>query len=97
MTILDNELTVASGVEIDLGAKHPGPGEPIKCVAFGVSANVVVNSGDVAGTRVPATTVVCGAEPVVEFELQSNIGRYIDFTFADGSVHITLAGNQTAQ
>jgi len=93
--ILDKELEMATGVALDLGPKVPGPGQPIKCIATGVTLNVVITTGPSTGAEFALITVECGGEDLVEFELPSSTEKFIVPTFADGAVNIVLAGNQT--
>jgi len=102
--ILDKELEVVSAVAIQLGSVKPeragsvykgGPGEPIVCIATGVTADVVVTHGATNAAADPLTTVVCGGEDLVEFRLPSTTLTWVMFTFADGAVNIVLEGNQT--
>ncbi len=93
--ILDNELSMATGVALDLEAVSPGPGKPIKCVATNVAANVVITSGPSTGLESALITVECGGAVHVEFELPSNTEQFIVPTFLSGQVDIVLAGVQT--
>jgi len=93
--ILDKELEMATGEALDLGPKTPGPGQPIKCVALKVAADVVITTGDTLGTESALMTVVCEGADLVEFELPSSTLQFIVPTFADGAVEIILPGAQT--
>ena len=92
---LDNELAIATTVALDLGPKKPGPGNPIKCIATGVTLNVVVTTGATDTAAGALTTVECGGADLVEFELPSNTLQFVKFAFADGAVNIILPGAQT--
>jgi len=93
--ILDKELEIATTVALDLGPKKPGPGKPIKVIATGVSATVVVTHDTVVGATADLMTVHCNGEDLVEFDLPSRTLQFVKFTFADGAVNIVLEGNQT--
>jgi len=93
--ILDNDLSLTTATAFDLGSVSPGPGNPIKCIAQGVSLTVTITTGatDAGGTDLMVVT--CGGADLVEFELPANTLQWIIPVFADGSVDIILPGAQT--
>jgi len=93
--ILDKELEVATTVALDLGSTKPGPGKPTKCIATGVTLNVVVTTGATDTAADTLQTVECAGADLIEFELPSNTLQFVKFAFADGAVNIVLEGNQT--
>jgi hypothetical protein len=83
-------------VAFDLEAVSPGPGEPIKLMAIGVSGSVVVTTCATTGGSYTALTTVLGPAGVLEFELPSNTLQFIKATFSAGTVEVALPGVQTA-
>lgn len=100
--ILDHELQMTTATGLDLEALRPGPGEPIKMYASGMTpaALVTVTMGiDKASAEAgagPCTTATVGPKGNVEFELPSTTLQWIACAFAAGAINVTLAGNQTA-
>ncbi|MCK5919687.1 MAG: hypothetical protein KAG66_02015 [Methylococcales bacterium] len=93
--IRDHELNMVTTVAMDLGSAAPGPGNPIKMVALGVDAALVITTGDTTAAADPLMTVVASAG-LTEFELPSDTKRYIKATFAAGEVSVINSGAQTA-
>ena len=112
--ILDNETLFANGLAhdgtaevIDLGVPRPGPGNPIKifiqgssdlaaCTGFTVTDGATVSAADALVTQVATLAGV-----LVEFELPSDVARYVTMdltgTTSAGTwtAGIVLPGNQT--
>lgn len=90
------ELTTATG--FDLEAVRPGPGNPIKMFASGMTpgAAVAITMGDDAaaaeGGLEPCTDAIVGANGSVEFHLPSTTKQFIACTFAAGALNIVLDG-----
>lgn len=95
--ILDKQAELTTATAFDLGTVRPGPGQPIKLFASGMTpdATVTVTTGATSAAAGDCTTAEVGADGSVEFELPSTVARYIKATFAAGAINVTLAGNQT--
>lgn len=92
--ILDAQAELVTATAYDLGAKKPGPGNPLKVWITGVGAPVVFTTGATNAAADTLMTVDATAGPI-EAELPSNTLQFIKATFATGAINITLAGNQT--
>lgn len=101
--ILDNETVLTTATGLDLESVRPGPGEPIKMFGTGLAADtlLVVTHGTSAalaeGGLTECVTVTSDADGQVEFELPSTTLQWIAAVFAQGTLAVTLAGNQTAK
>jgi len=91
--ILDDMAKLTSATAFDLETVRPGPGQPIKMMAIGVGGSLAVTTGDTTAAADACVTV--DATNTVEFELPSNVKRYIEATFASGDVYVILPGAQT--
>lgn len=115
--ILDNEVNIAhqqafgtaAGTELDLEAVGAGKGEPLKLFIQGVgltgATGYTIESGLTTATYVATdkiTVLVPLVDNIVEFELPSNINRFVLITVTGTlsagtwSAGVTLPGNQTA-
>lgn len=93
--IVDATMELTTTVAFDLGAVRPGPGEPIKIMAVGVSGTVTITHCATIGGSYTANSVqTCGAG-IAEFVLQSDTLQFIKVAFAAGSVEVVLPGVQT--
>ena len=93
--ILDNELAIVSATALDLESVRPGPGNPIKCFASGVTLDITITTGATAAAAGDLQVVTGNPDGIVEFELPSSTLKFVMFTFADGEVYIVLPGVQT--
>lgn len=83
---------------LDLGVVRPGPGEPVKCFISGSSTLagctgfVITDGATVTAADAHTTVVATLAGKTVEFELPSDIARYVKIAL----VGTTSAGTWTA-
>jgi len=113
--ILDNEATfahqqaygTAAGTYIDLGVTRPGPGQPIKCFIQGNgltgATGFTITDGTTSSAADAHSTIVASiVDDIFEFELPSDIARYVNVTVTGTlsagtwSAGIVMAGVQTA-
>ena len=97
--ILDHYAELTTATPFDLGAKKPGPGEPIVMYASGMTPGAqvaVATSATSGGAYVNVADATVGADGTVEFRLPSTTLQWIQSTFAGGALNIVMEGTQTA-